>query len=72
MKKDTLLLLDGHSRIFFITSAKRKECSMCALIIVESSNTDLNSAWMAMGLRSVFDESTIVSVNRMSIQWMRL
>ena len=28
--------------------------------IVDSSNTDLNSAWMAMGLRSVFDESTIV------------
>ena len=27
--------------------------------IVDSSNTDLNSAWMAMGLRSVFDESTI-------------
>ena len=28
--------------------------------IVDSSNTDLNSAWMAMGLRSVFDESTII------------
>ena len=27
--------------------------------IVNSLNTDLNSAWMAMGLRSVFDESTI-------------
>ena len=27
--------------------------------IVDSPNTDLNSAWMAMGLRSVFDESTI-------------
>ena len=28
--------------------------------IDDSSNTDLNSAWMAMGLRLVFDESTIV------------
>ena len=27
---------------------------------VDSSNTDLNSAWMGMGLRSLFDESTIV------------
>ena len=27
--------------------------------IVDSPNTDLNSAWIAMGLRSVFDESTI-------------
>ena len=26
------------------------------VVIVDSSNTDLNSAWMAMGLRSVFDE----------------
>ena len=32
------------------------------IFIVNSSNTDLNSAWMCMGLRSVFDESTIVSV----------
>ena len=28
-------------------------------VIVDSSNTDLNSAWMGRGLRSVFDESTI-------------
>ena len=33
-----------------------------AQLIVDSSNSDLNSAWMAMGLRSVFDESTITSV----------
>ena len=36
-------------------------------VIVDSPNTDLNSAWMAMGLRSVFDESTILTyltVNR--------
>ena len=32
-------------------------------IIVDSSNTDLNSAWMGMGLRSVFDESTIRKVD---------
>ena len=32
------------------------------VIIVDSSNTDLNSAWMSMGLRLVFDESTIVYV----------
>ena len=30
--------------------------------MVDSSNTDLNSAWVGMGLRSVFDESTIDSV----------
>ena len=33
---------------------------MSTMTIVDSSNTDLNSAWMAMVLRSVFDESTIV------------
>ena len=31
--------------------------------IKDSSNTDLYSAWMGMGLRSVFDESTIISVH---------
>ena len=29
--------------------------------MVDSPNTDLDSAWMAMGLRSVFDESTIMN-----------
>ena len=32
------------------------------MVLVDSSNTDLKSAWMGMGLRSVFDESTILNV----------
>ena len=32
-------------------------------VIVDSSHTDLNSAWMAMGLRSVLYESTIVYID---------
>ena len=32
------------------------------ITIVDSSNTDLNSAWMGMGLRSIFDVSTINEV----------
>ena len=32
---------------------------MSKLNIVDSSDTDLNSAWMGRGLRSVFDESAI-------------
>ena len=31
----------------------------------DSPNTDLNSAWMAIGLRSVFDESTLCRSNRL-------
>ena len=47
-------VLLGRNKISFIISL--------IIIIVDSSNTDLNSAWMAMGLRSVFDESTITLV----------
>ena len=35
---------------------------MCSDSIVDSTNTNLNSAWMGMGLRSEFDESTMVGV----------
>ena len=45
-------------------------------VIVDSSNTNLNSAWMAMGLRSVFDESTIkdiyewIEMNQLLKSWL--
>ena len=35
----------------------------CSSTIVDSSNTDFNSAWMGRGLRSVLDESTIQDVS---------
>ena len=42
-----------------VSGRSRENANKWVLFIVDSSNTDLNSAWMCMGLRSVFDESTI-------------
>ena len=51
-----------------VYNTKYKDMLQCIDgIIVDSSNTDRSSAWMAMGLRSVFDESTIITINTYTI-----
>ena len=59
MSKD----LFGNNGLFEVKYNHCEYSTVYDVLIVDSSNTDRNSAWMAMGLRSVFNESTIKDAN---------